>query len=143
MILNYLKIAWRNLLRNKTYSLINITGLALGLAACLAIGLYVVDEVSFDRFFESADRIYRIDANLKFGGPEQKLAVVSDQMAFTLKKVAPYRSYVFLHPTDETYIPVHHLLERLFAQKHPVKDQDIVFLETCLPDHLARRPSLT
>ena len=60
MIRNNLKIAWRNLTRNFSTSLINTTGLALGIATCLLISLYVTDEFSFDRFNENADRIVRI-----------------------------------------------------------------------------------
>jgi len=60
MIQNYLKIAIRNLLRNKTFSAINVVGLALGIATCLIIMLFVYDELSYDRFNEKADRIYRV-----------------------------------------------------------------------------------
>ncbi len=89
MLRNYLKIAYRNLRKNTFYSFINIFGLSLGLASCLLITLYVVNEISYDRFFERADRIYRIDADLKFGGPETKLALTPDPLAFTLKKDYP------------------------------------------------------
>ncbi|WP_194776854.1 ABC transporter permease [Pararhodonellum marinum] len=60
MIKNYLKIAWRNLLRNKVFSLINILGLAIGIAACLLILQYVRFEMSYDQFHEKADQIYRV-----------------------------------------------------------------------------------
>ena len=60
MLSNYLKIAFRNLLRNKVYSGITIVGLAVGLAACLAIGLHVQDEYSYDRFHRKAADIYRL-----------------------------------------------------------------------------------
>lgn len=60
MFRNYLKIAWRNLLRNKVYSSINIGGLAIGLTCCMLIILYTKDEVSFDQFHAQKDRIYRI-----------------------------------------------------------------------------------
>jgi putative ABC transport system permease protein len=60
MFKNYLKIALRNLLKNKVYSLINILGLAIGLATSLLITLYVVNEWSYDRFNEHADRTYRV-----------------------------------------------------------------------------------
>ncbi len=60
MLTNYLKIALRNLLRNKVYSGITIFGLAVGLAACLAIGLHVQDEYSYDRFHRKAADIYRL-----------------------------------------------------------------------------------
>jgi len=60
MIKNYLKIAWRNLLRNRIFSAINIVGLSFGLASCMLISLYVLDELSFDRFNEKADQIVRV-----------------------------------------------------------------------------------
>ncbi len=60
MLKNYLKIALRNILRHKGYSFINIAGLTLGLACFILIGLWVRDELSFDRFHEKKDRIFRI-----------------------------------------------------------------------------------
>ncbi|WP_207435035.1 ABC transporter permease [Sabulibacter ruber] len=60
MFKNYLKVAWRNLIRQKVYSSINIAGLTIGLTACILISLYVVDELSYDRFHANADRIYRV-----------------------------------------------------------------------------------
>jgi len=59
MLKNYIKIALRNLRRNKLYSVLNITGLAIGITCCILILLYVQDELSYDRFHEKADRIYR------------------------------------------------------------------------------------
>jgi putative ABC transport system permease protein len=55
MIKNYIKISWRNLTRNKVSSIINISGLAIGLACVLLIGLYVKDELGYDSFFKDAD----------------------------------------------------------------------------------------
>lgn len=60
MLKNYLVIAWRQLRRGPTFTLINVVGLALGMAAFLLIALYVQDELSFDRFYDNADRLYRI-----------------------------------------------------------------------------------
>ncbi|NIJ54059.1 ABC transporter permease [Dyadobacter arcticus] len=60
MIRNYFKIAWRTLLRNRAFSAINIVGLGMGLASCMLISLYVLDELSFDRYNEKADRIVRV-----------------------------------------------------------------------------------
>ena len=60
MLQNYLKIALRNLLRNKAFSFINITGLSIGLACCMLIFLYTKDEVSFDRFHEKKDNLYQL-----------------------------------------------------------------------------------
>ena len=63
MLKNYLKVAARNLARYKGYAFINIMGLAVGIAASVLIFLYIADELSFDRFHDNADRIYRITAD--------------------------------------------------------------------------------
>ena len=89
MLRNYLKIAWRNLVNNKTFSLINIAGLAIGLACFILIALYVLDEVSFDRYNTKADRIFRINSDIRLGGTDLALAVCSDPMGATLKKDYP------------------------------------------------------
>ena len=60
MIKNYIKIAWRNISKNKGYSTINIIGLAIGLACCLLIAIYVQNELSYDKYHVNKDRIYRI-----------------------------------------------------------------------------------
>lgn len=60
MFNNYLKVAFRNLLKNKGHSFINISGLSVGMAACLLIALWVQDELSYDRYHEKANRIYRV-----------------------------------------------------------------------------------
>jgi putative ABC transport system permease protein len=60
MIRNFLIVAWRNLLRNRTASLINIGGLAVGLAVAIVLGLWVWDEVSFDQYFKNYDRIAQV-----------------------------------------------------------------------------------
>jgi len=70
MIRNYIKIAWRNLTRNKVSSIINISGLAIGLACVLLIGMYVADELSYDRFFKDAHRIYRVNLDGKMGNEQ-------------------------------------------------------------------------
>jgi len=57
---NYIKIGWRNMLKSKSYSLINISGLAIGLACALAIGLFIQDEFAYDRFHRNAHDIYRV-----------------------------------------------------------------------------------
>lgn len=67
MLKNYLKISWRNLIQNKVYSFINITGLAIGLAVCMLIVLYVGHEYSYDRFHKNAERIFSVKSKLKLG----------------------------------------------------------------------------
>jgi putative ABC transport system permease protein len=64
MLKNYFKIAVRNLTRNKVFSLINIAGLSLGLTCCMLIVLYTKDEISFDRFQENKDHLYRIKVTM-------------------------------------------------------------------------------
>ncbi len=68
MIKNYLKIAFRNLIKYKVYSFINIFGLAIGMAACLVILLFIADEKSFDQFHQKKDQIYRLDEVQSFEG---------------------------------------------------------------------------
>jgi putative ABC transport system permease protein len=68
MLKNYLKIAWRNLKRNKSYASINIAGLAIGIASCLLIFLFIRYELSFDKFHRKAQHIYRVDMSNGFGG---------------------------------------------------------------------------
>ena len=85
MLTNYLKIAWRNLIRNKTFSAINITGLALGMATCLLIGLYVLHELSYDRFHDKADRIVRVTFRANMNGNKINEASVMPPTAQTLR----------------------------------------------------------
>ncbi|MEO6405204.1 MAG: ABC transporter permease [Ferruginibacter sp.] len=89
MIKNYLKIAFRNLWKNKGYSAINIFGLATGLATCLLILLYVTNELSYDRFNTNAYRTYRINSDLRFGGADLHFTQTSDMMGQLLKKDYP------------------------------------------------------
>ena len=63
MLKNYLKIALRNIKRHKGYSFINITGLAIGMACCLFITIWVLDELSYDKFHENAANLYRIETD--------------------------------------------------------------------------------
>jgi putative ABC transport system permease protein len=90
MISNYLKIAARNIKKYKTYSFINITGLAIGMACVILILLFIQDELSYDRFHEKADRIYRIvDSFDVSGGFERDFAFTSAPFAPTLKQDFP------------------------------------------------------
>ncbi len=60
MIRNYFKIAWRNLLKNKGFSFINIFGLSIGVAACILISIYVLHESSYDKGVANSEHIYRM-----------------------------------------------------------------------------------
>jgi putative ABC transport system permease protein len=89
MIQSYLTIAWRNLVKNKIFSFINIFGLGLGFAAFIFIALYIVDELSYDRFYPRAKDIYRVHSDISFGGADLKVAVTSDPFGETLKRDYP------------------------------------------------------
>ena len=84
MVLNYLKIAFRNLLRNKTYSLINILGLSLGVACCLLLTLYIQDEFSFDRHHNRLNDLYRITTQISSVKGMDNMRTTSPPIAMTL-----------------------------------------------------------
>ncbi|MCB0669127.1 MAG: ABC transporter permease, partial [Saprospiraceae bacterium] len=76
MLSNYLKIAWRNILKNKLWSFLNISSLALGIGSCLLIFLFIQDEKSFDTWHEKSGIIYRLDEIQSFPGTNtQKVAL--------------------------------------------------------------------
>ena len=85
MIKNYFKIAWRNLLKHKLFSFINIFGLAVGLATCLLLTLYIMDEMSYDIHHKDADQVYRIFME----SADTELATTAGPMAQTLQDDFP------------------------------------------------------
>ena len=85
MFKNHLKIAWRSLKKQPFFTFLNTFGLAIGMAGGLLISLYIYDELSFDKMFTDSDRIYRVDADVKFGGEAQAYAVTAAPMAETLQ----------------------------------------------------------
>ncbi len=98
MLKNYLKIAWRTLRKQQGFTFINVFGLAIGLACCMLIMLYVLDELSYDRYNAKADRIYRINTDVKFGGTDSRMAVSADPLGPTLKQDYPQvEQFVRLH----------------------------------------------
>src|SRR3982751_2553650 len=89
MLKNYFKIAWRNLLRNKAFSFINILGLSIGIATCFIIMLYVQDELSYDRFNKNADNIARIVFHANLNGGKIDESVAMPPVAQTMKNDFP------------------------------------------------------
>ncbi|GHB83676.1 ABC transporter permease [Persicitalea jodogahamensis] len=85
MLRNYLKIAFRNLIRNKGYSFINIGGLAVGMTVAMLIGLWVYDELSYDRSFDNYDRIALVMQNQTFNGEIQAAPNVPKLLAPELR----------------------------------------------------------
>ncbi len=88
MLLNNLKILWKNLKNNKVYTFINIFGLAVGISASTLIALYIHDELSYDSHHEKNDRIYRLTTTLDMNG-EMDVAVTNYALAPTLLKDYP------------------------------------------------------
>jgi putative ABC transport system permease protein len=89
MFRNYFKIAWRNLRRNKLYSIINITGLSIGIACCILIFLFVQHELSYDKYNVNAHRIYRLTEVLHMPKGDNARVVTSPPMAPALKANFP------------------------------------------------------
>src|SRR6185312_4401593 len=89
MFKNYFKTAFRSLLKNKGFTFINVFGLALGLATVLLIVFYVVDELSYDRFNTNAERIYRVNTDLKYGANQTSFAITAPPVADALAKEFP------------------------------------------------------
>jgi len=113
MIKSYLKIAWRNLRKNKLYSFINIIGLTIGIVSCLLIGVYIKHELSYDRFNQNADRIVRVTMEYNHGGASQ-------QMSATGTKVGPQFKRMFPEITD--YV-------RLYKSSKIIKHNNLLFKE--------------
>ncbi|MFI5137645.1 MAG: ABC transporter permease [Sphingobacteriales bacterium] len=86
MIRNYFKIAWRNLIRNKVFSFINIGGLAVGMAVVILIGLWINDEVTFNRYHKNYDRVGKVIQNLINNGGVETWSVVPYPLAAELRK---------------------------------------------------------
>ena len=89
MIKNYIKIAFRFLINQKFYSILNIAGLSVGLSCFLLIALYVNDELSYDRFHKDAENIYRMEFEGELGGNVFVTALSSAPTAKTLKEEFP------------------------------------------------------
>lgn len=101
MVWSYTKIAFRNLLRYKSFSLINILGLSIGLAASLLIALWVFDELSYDTFNEKSKQIYRVERHINFDGKIFDVPVSGAVYAKTIKKdIAEVEDYCRIYPIE-------------------------------------------
>jgi putative ABC transport system permease protein len=89
MFQNYFTVAFRNLKKQRFYTAINITGLAVGVASCLIIMLYVFNELSYDKHYKDHDRIYRVQGEIKFGDNHLLLAVTPAPLSEALQKDFP------------------------------------------------------
>jgi putative ABC transport system permease protein len=124
MLRNYLLIAIRSLTKHKFYSFINVIGLATGIAACLVILLFIQSELGYDRHHEKADRIYRVNGEIKFGGNHYKLAVASAPMGSTLAQGYPEIETAVRFRTRGSY-----LVKRTESSDN-IKENDVVWTDS-------------
>jgi putative ABC transport system permease protein len=121
MFTNYFKIAWRNLTRTKVYSLINIAGLSIGIACVILITLYVQDELSFDRFYRDADRIYQVNMRGTDNGAESQTGNTAPAVGPTMVNEFPgIGSYARIYrPQDGVLVRYQEngKTERFFTEK--------------------------
>ncbi len=100
MIKNYLTTAIRNLIRHRAFSIINLTGLAIGLAASIMIAMWVFDELSYDEFHENAENIYRVERFINFEGQSFTVPVTGGVYGPTIMKDYPeVINFVRVNPT--------------------------------------------
>ena len=89
MIKNYLKVAWRNLKKNKIFSFINVFGLAIGLTCCMLISLYLYNELSYDTYHKNGDRLYQLGTIFVKEGKEERMANTPAPMANAMQMEFP------------------------------------------------------
>jgi len=111
MFRNYFKVAFRNLLRSKGFSIINISGLAVGMASAMLILLWVQNELSYDRFYSKTDQIYKVYNRDKVNGELQAVDQSPVALASALKQDYPevedavnYRRVTFLATAGEKHL---------------------------------------
>src|ERR1700712_3593157 len=108
MVKNYFKIAWRNIIRHKAYSGINILGLAIGIASCLLILQYVSFELSYENFQTNKDRIYRVEQDRYDNGKlSTQWAAGAYAVGNSFKNALPeIEDYVKVVPRDKVVVDV-------------------------------------
>ncbi|MBX2966011.1 MAG: ABC transporter permease [Cyclobacteriaceae bacterium] len=89
MLRNYIIVSIRNILKHKFFSLVNITGLVIGMTCCLLIFMYIKDELSFDRFHQQSDNIYRVKLHGRIGGQEMLTLASNPVLADAMQKEIP------------------------------------------------------
>ncbi|MCF8228788.1 MAG: ABC transporter permease [Bacteroidales bacterium] len=116
----YIKSAFRNIIKQKFYTFINITGLSIGIACFILIGLYITDELSYDKYHEKAGRIYRVVNVYDFNGVGENSASAPFPVAFTMKEEYPgmienvVRVFNFQAPRSLVVYKEHKFNERNF-----------------------------
>lgn len=105
MLRNMFKIAWRNAIRQKQFTLLNILGLSIGITACLLIALYVQDEMSYDKFHEKGGRIYRVNQPFIWGDWNEPFAAGGPNIGVALKTDIPeFEEVVRIHDNGDDFV---------------------------------------
>ena len=105
MIKNYLKVAWRNILRNKATSFINISGLAVGMAVAMLIGLWIWDELSYDKYHKNYDSIVQVMQHQTFNGAVGSQESIPIPLGYKLREdFMDDFKYVVLSSSTEEHI---------------------------------------
>ncbi|MFT3823671.1 MAG: ABC transporter permease [Chitinophagaceae bacterium] len=132
MFRNYIKTAYRNLKKNKGFTLINVLGLSVGLATCFLIVLYVTDELSYDKYNVNADRLYRITVNAKLNDNEASYAGSEKPLKEELAAFPQIEKMTRIIPKSNLFIT-----SKKFSVKKGntnIEEKNIAFTESSLFD---------
>ncbi|MBD1394234.1 ABC transporter permease [Mucilaginibacter glaciei] len=94
MFMNYLKVAWRNMVKNKVYSALNIVGLGAGIAVAMLIGMWVYYQYSYDKFIPNQEQVYQVRRNFNSNGDTVTFSSTSLKLADALRSQMPEMEYV-------------------------------------------------
>ncbi len=116
---NLIRIAWRNAIRNKQFTFLNLIGLTIGIAISLAIGLYVYDESTYDTFESNGDRIYRIDQPMIWGDWNTRFPVTGPGVAEAIREDIPdFEQVTRIHTEGECAIRIPGDLPKNFVESN-------------------------
>lgn len=132
MISNYIKTAFRSLTKNKGFTAINVLGLSVGLATCLLIVFYVVDELSYDKYNIKADRIYRITEIAKLNGNEASYAGSEKPLMEALKSFPEIEKMARFIPTSSLFLSSQKFHIR--KENNNLQERNVVYTESGIFD---------
>ena len=132
MIRNYIKTAFRILKKNVGFTAINVLGLSVGLATCLLIVFYVVDELSYDKYNVKADRIYRITENARLNGNEASYAGTEKPLMDALKSFPEIEKMARFIPVNTLFISP----QKFYIKKknNNIQEKNVVYTESGIFD---------
>lgn len=129
MIRNYLKVAWRNLVKNKGYSFINIGGLAVGIAVAMSIGLWIYDELTYDKHVKNYDRVAAVMQHSNIDGGIETWSSQSFQVGLELRiTYGSYFKHVVMSTFNQSFI---------LSDKEKAFTKSGNFMEAAAPDLLS------